>query len=108
MPRRTGFMLFRESLASEWECSDSEELVSKCLEKWKSLSANDKKTWNEMARNEGGKGEIRTGKHGRLDLNDNKGDHGVTKTLNEAKETTNECTQSSTSKLAAFAFKKIL
>lgn len=95
-------MLFREHLEANLEGLDGEELVSKSLEEWKSLSADEKKTWNCKAKNESGKdGKCNeTQKIANMNVNSNNN------TINEPIERRNENSLSSRSKLAAFAFKK--
>ena len=101
-------MLFREHLSTQIEGLSSEELVSKSLEEWKSLSAEEKKTWNAKAKGECGKNESLSGTHKSIivDANENDAGKNKIKTLNEVKEKTKQSTNSSKSKLAGFAFKK--
>jgi len=108
--RITGFMLFREHLSMETDGLNSEELVSKSLGQWKSLSTDEKKSWNAKAKAKaeglGHDTEIFAQESKVLDINENCASKKSAPTLQEVKENANQSKNIAKSKLAAFAFKK--
>ena len=86
----------------------SEELVNKSLEQWKSLSAEEKKSWNAkaMAEGLGNDTKICQQESKILDGNDNCASRKSAPTLQEVKENADQSKNRAKSKLAAFAFKK--
>ena len=103
-------MLFREHLSMETDGLNSEELVSKSLGQWKSLSADEKKSWNAKAKAKaeglGHDTEIFAQESKVLDINENCASKKSAPTLQEVKENANQSKNRAKSKLAAFAFKK--
>eukprot|EP00795_Rhopilema_esculentum_P013213 gene13213-4031_t len=99
---KTGFLLFREHVSTEWDGMDAEEIIKKALAEWKQLSGEEKQTWNAKAKNQNGlddRSKEKTEKSFEVVKSS-------TKVCSQEKEKIDISTKNSKSKLAAFAFQK--